>query len=122
MKRAGAASPPPWTTKPRPPLKTTPVGPPGTAIVIACLRPSPAYRVLELRASFATHHGPPALAARPHGLTSCPSAPSVTSGRTTNRSLRALLAGAAAASAATTTAAAAVRISAGGDRRRLQCR
>src|SRR5205807_9348612 len=91
------------TTKPRPPLKTTPVGPPGTSTVKACFRPSPAYRVLELRASLATHHGPRAPAARPHGFTSCASARSETSRCRTNRSGRALLAEPAAASAATTT-------------------
>ncbi len=41
MNRAGAEAPLPWTTNPGPPLKTTPVGPPGTVTVSACLRPSP---------------------------------------------------------------------------------
>src|SRR2546421_405698 len=88
------------TTRRQRESKTIPVGPPRTAIVIACLRPSPAYKVLELRASLATHHGPSALAARPHGFTSCESARSETSARTTNRSVRALLADVAAAKAA----------------------
>src|SRR5207244_3519560 len=90
MNRAGPAAPPPRTTKPPPPLKTTPVGPPGTATVNACFRPSAPYRVLELRASFATHHGPPALAARPHAFTSCGSARSETRRCTPNRSGRAV--------------------------------
>ena len=40
MNRAGAEAPLPWTTNPGPPLKTTPVGPPGTVTVSACFRPS----------------------------------------------------------------------------------
>src|SRR5918911_1519242 len=106
MNRAGAAAPPPRTRKPRPPLKTTPVGPPGTETLSACLRPSAVYTVLELRASFATHHAPPARAASPHAFTSCGSARSVTSGRTTKRSGRALDADPATASAARRTATA----------------
>src|SRR5919204_1635980 len=103
MNRAEAAAPPPRPTIPGRPLKTRPVGPPGTATLSACFRPSAAYTVLELRASFATHHAPPARAARPHAFTSCGSARSETNGRTTNRSGRALDAEPAAASAATTT-------------------
>src|SRR5919197_1062782 len=89
MNRAGAAAPPPRTTKPRPPLKTTPVGPPGTATLSACFRPSAVYTVLELRASFATHHAPPALAANPQAFTSCGSTRSETICLNTNRSGRA---------------------------------
>ena len=74
----------PRTTKPEPGLKTTPVGPQGTATVSACLRPFAAYSVLEPRASFAIHHGPVGLAARPHALTSCGSARSVTRRCTVN--------------------------------------
>src|SRR5919198_3793330 len=106
MNRAGAAAPPPRTTKPRPPLKTTPVGPPGTATLSACFRPSAAYTVLELRASFATHHGPPARAARPQAFTSWGSARSETRGRTTKRLGRALDADPATARAARRTATA----------------
>src|SRR5919197_159958 len=106
MNRAGAAAPPPRTKKPRPPLKTTPVGPPGTATRSACFRPSAVYTVLELRASFATHHAPPARAARPHAFTSWGSLRSETRRWTMNRSVRALAAEPAAASAAMTTATA----------------
>src|SRR6266542_5123297 len=95
--RAGAAWPPPCTRKPPPALKATPVGPPGTATVRACLWPSPAYKVLELRPSLATHHGPSALAASLQALMSRASARSVTSSCREKRSVRALLAEPAAA-------------------------
>src|SRR5512133_922757 len=106
MNLAGPEAPLPRTTNPRPPLKTTPVGPPGTVTVSACLRPSPEYSVLVLRPSFATHHGPSRLAARPHGLTRCASERSVTSTCLVKRSTRAPLAAAVAVRAKTTMASA----------------
>src|SRR3954451_22856669 len=120
MNRAGPEAPLPCTTNPLPPLKTTPVGPPGTATVSACRRPSAAYSVLVLRPSFETHHGPSRLAARPQGLTSWESARSVTSARFVKRSKRALLADAVATSATTTTANAQSFTSPGRDRRGLR--
>src|SRR5690242_11474794 len=97
-----------------------PVGPPTTRTDSACLRPAPSYSVLDARASFATHHGPLGLAARPHALTSCGSERSVATARTTNRSKRALLAEPAAARAAIATAAAATFTSRRDDRRGLR--
>src|SRR5215212_7713803 len=124
MNRAGAAACPARRTKPRPPEKTTPVAPPGTLIVSACFRPLPSYSVLELRASFATHHGPVELAASPQALTSSASPRSETSVRAVKRSKRALLAEPAAASATSATASAPALIYAAaiGDGRGAPCR
>src|SRR5919201_2625739 len=120
MRRAGALTPPSRTRNPSPGLNATPVGPPGTATVSACLWPSPVYVVLELRASFVTHNALPALDAMPQGLTSWASLRSETSRWTTNRSARAPLLEPPAASAAKATARAAAFTSARGDRGRAR--
>src|SRR5919204_2533107 len=120
MRRAGARTQPSRTRNPSPGLNATPVGPPGTATVSACLWPSPVYVVLELRASFVTHNALPALDAMPQGLTSCASLRSEMSRWTTNRSAREPLLEPPAASAAKTTARAAAFTSARGDRGRTR--
>src|SRR5690349_19920080 len=94
MNRAGSLRPPPRSTKPRPLLNTTAVGPPSTWTFSTVLRPVPEYSVLDSRASFPVHHSPVAVAASPHGFTSCGSTcaarpgTSETSRRTTNASSR----------------------------------
>src|SRR5207344_2307696 len=56
------------------PLKTVPVGAPGTATVSADFAPTPLYSVEVFEPLFAVHHGVVGPALRPHPLTSDASA------------------------------------------------
>src|SRR5207249_10171510 len=70
MKRAGPEAVPFVTTKPAPPLKTTPVGAPATPTRSAIVAPVlPLYRVEESVPLAATHQGDVALASNPQALT-----------------------------------------------------
>ncbi len=71
MKRDATCLPATVTGKPDPPLKTVPVGPPGTVTTRACGRPVPSYRVELFVPWFATHHGVVGPATRPQPLTRC---------------------------------------------------
>src|SRR6266545_2040673 len=70
MNRAAPELVPSVTTKPVPPLNTTPVGPPGTLTSSAILLPAPPYSVERFVRLSATHHGVVGPATSPHGFTS----------------------------------------------------
>src|SRR5439155_22102527 len=61
------------------PLKTCPVGPPGTLTVSGIFVPVPLYRVVVFVPLFETHHGVVGPAEMPQALTSDASLASVTS-------------------------------------------
>src|SRR5260370_885235 len=70
MKRAGPCVAPLATTNPAPPLKTTPVGAPGTETVSVTLAPVFALYSVERSVPLsATHHGDVPLATSPQALT-----------------------------------------------------
>src|SRR3978361_1056608 len=69
MKRDATMVVPTLTGKPVPPLKTVPVGPPGTATVRAALVPRPSYSVEVLVPWFEPHHGVVGPALMPQPLT-----------------------------------------------------
>ncbi len=71
MKRDATGLPATVTGKPVPPLKTVPVGPPGTLTTSACGVPSPVYSVDVFVPWFETHHGVAGPALMPQPLTRC---------------------------------------------------
>ena len=71
MKRDATGLPPDITGKPVPPLKTVPVGPPGTPTTSACGVPSPVYSVEVFVPLFETHHGVAGPAEMPQPLIRC---------------------------------------------------
>src|SRR5262249_24033182 len=64
-----SALPPVARLKPVVPLKTVPVGPPGTETIRPCLTPAPLYSVDLFLPLSATHHGVVGPEVRPQALT-----------------------------------------------------